>query len=90
MTEKPTAGLSTLSVWAGGESLHANNATQVPVVHSVSYGYKDLDQWLDVALGKKRAISTVATPIPPLRYLRKKSVCWKVPRPRQVQQQEWA
>ncbi len=53
MTDKPTAGLSTLSVWAGEESLHANNATQVPVVHSVSYGYKDLDQWLDVALGKE-------------------------------------
>ena len=28
-------------------------ATQVPVVHSVSYGYKDVDEWLQVALGQK-------------------------------------
>ncbi len=53
MTQKLNAGLSTRSVWAGEESLHANNATQVPVVHSVSFGYKDLDQWLNVALGKE-------------------------------------
>jgi cystathionine gamma-synthase len=26
-------------------------ATQVPVVHSVSFGYRDLDEWLEVALG---------------------------------------
>ncbi len=53
MTQKPNAGLGTRSVWAGEESLHTNNATQVPVVHSVSFGYKDLDQWLNVALGKE-------------------------------------
>ncbi|MFS8579362.1 MAG: cystathionine gamma-synthase family protein [Novibacillus thermophilus] len=28
-------------------------ATQVPVVHSVSYGYDDIDVWQDVALGKR-------------------------------------
>lgn len=28
-------------------------ATQVPVVHSVSFGYKDVDQWLRVALGQE-------------------------------------
>ena len=27
--------------------------TQVPVVHSVSFGYHDLDQWRDVALGRR-------------------------------------
>src|SRR5690606_3849757 len=27
-------------------------ATQVPVVHSVSFGYDDLDEWRDVALGR--------------------------------------
>ena len=27
-------------------------ATQVPVVHSVSFGYRDVDEWMDVALGK--------------------------------------
>ena len=28
-------------------------STQVPVVHSVSFGYNDMDEWLDVALGNK-------------------------------------
>ena len=43
---------STLSVWAGeGESL-VQGATQVPVVHSVAFGYPDVDAWLDVALGR--------------------------------------
>ena len=28
-------------------------STQVPVVHSVSFGYRDVDEWLDVALGKQ-------------------------------------
>ena len=29
------------------------NATQVPVVHSVSFGYKDFEEWLQVATGRK-------------------------------------
>lgn len=53
MTQQQNAGLSTRSVWAGEEQPHANNATQVPVVHSVSFGYKDLAQWLNVAQGKE-------------------------------------
>lgn len=53
MTQQQNAGLSTRSVWAGEEQSHANNATQVPVVHSVSFGYKDLAQWLNVAQGKE-------------------------------------
>jgi len=45
--------LRTLSVWAGEEKKEGwQRATQVPVVHSVSYGYNDLDYWYDVALGK--------------------------------------
>jgi cystathionine gamma-synthase len=44
---------ATLSVWAGeGESL-VQGATQVPVVYSAAYGYPDVDEWLDVALGRK-------------------------------------
>jgi cystathionine gamma-synthase len=43
----------TLCVWAGeGESL-IQGATQVPVVYSAAYGYPDVDEWLDVALGRK-------------------------------------
>ena len=51
MTGKPTAGQSTLSIW-GGEQEHElyERSTQVPVVHSVSYTYKDIDTWQDVAL----------------------------------------
>ena len=50
MKGKP--GMGTLSVWAGEENKNGwQRATQVPVVHSVSYGYEDLDYWQDVALG---------------------------------------
>lgn len=54
MTEKkPKPG--TLSVWAGEEKRDGwQRATQVPVVHSVSFGYDDLDTWYDVALGKEK------------------------------------
>lgn len=45
---------STLAVWAGEEKYLMDTVTQVPVVHSVSFGYDDLDQWRDVALGKRR------------------------------------
>jgi len=50
MKGKPRMG--TLAVWAGeGKRDGWQRATQVPVVHSVSYGYEDLDFWHDVALG---------------------------------------
>ena len=54
MATNISAGLGTLSVWAGEEHEWMDGATQVPVVHSVSFGYGDVDEWLDVALGRKR------------------------------------
>ena len=42
----------TLSVWGGEKPPFWEGATQVPVVHSVAYGYSDLDQWLQVGQGK--------------------------------------
>ncbi|MGD0492824.1 MAG: cystathionine gamma-synthase family protein [Steroidobacteraceae bacterium] len=50
--DRPAHGSGTMSVWSG-ERGHApyERATQVPVVHSVSFGYQDLDTWLAVALG---------------------------------------
>jgi cystathionine gamma-synthase len=42
---------ATLAVWAGEESRLLQGSTQVPVVHSVSYGYADLDHWHAVAVG---------------------------------------
>ena len=45
-------GQSTQSIW-GGEQEHElfERSTQVPVVHSVSFAYKDIDTWQKVALG---------------------------------------
>jgi cystathionine gamma-synthase len=46
-------GAGTRAVWAGeGETLWAG-ATQVPVVHSVAFGYDDVDTWLAVAQGRQ-------------------------------------
>lgn len=45
--------LGTMCVWAGEEEYLMQGATQVPVVHSVAFGYKDVDEWLQVALGRK-------------------------------------
>mgnify|MGYP006299596255 CR=1 FL=1 len=43
----------TLAVWGGEAQFLMQGATQVPVVHSVSFGYKDLDEWIQVAQGEK-------------------------------------
>jgi cystathionine gamma-synthase len=43
---------ATVSVWGGEDEYLLDRATQVPVVHSVSFGYSDLDEWLAVALGE--------------------------------------
>lgn len=50
MTERELSP-GTLTVWGGEDRYLVDGATQVPVVHSVSFGYDDLDEWLDVALG---------------------------------------
>ena len=43
--------IGTRSVWGGEDEYLLQHATQVPVVHSVGFGYDDLDQWHEVALG---------------------------------------
>jgi cystathionine gamma-synthase len=53
MSELRGRNLGTLSVWGGEEEIQAHGATQVPVVHSVSFGYQDLDEWLQVALNRQ-------------------------------------
>jgi len=45
--------MGTRAVWAGEEEYLMQGATQVPIVHSVSFGYRDMDEWLKVALGQK-------------------------------------
>lgn len=43
----------TQCVWSGEEDYLMQGATQVPVVHSVSFGYKDVDEWQKVASDQK-------------------------------------
>lgn len=43
---------ATQAVWAGEETYLAEHSTQVPIFQTISFGYPDVDQWLDVALGK--------------------------------------
>ena len=42
-----------MAIW-GGEAVETfwQGATQLPVVNSVSFGYRDMDEWQSVALGK--------------------------------------
>ena len=53
MTNNNQPHQGTLSVWAGEDEYLLQGATQVPVVHSVSFGYNDMDHWLRVALGQE-------------------------------------
>jgi cystathionine gamma-synthase len=50
---KQNASLGTRAVWAGEETYLLQGATQVPVVHSVSFGYPDVETWLEVAQGRR-------------------------------------
>lgn len=53
MTHKKEIDLATKTVWAGEADYLVHGATQVPVVLSVAYNYDDIDEWFDVATGKK-------------------------------------
>ena len=44
----------TAAVWAGELEPFFEGATTPPIVNSVTFGYKDLDVWSDVALGKRK------------------------------------
>jgi cystathionine gamma-synthase len=50
-TDRPESR-DTIAVWGGEEGPRWQGSTQVPVVHSVSFGYDDLDSWQRVALGE--------------------------------------
>src|SRR5210317_526598 len=52
MPEKKVIGQSTKSIWGGEQEYELyERSTQVPVVHSVSFAYKDIDTWHKAALG---------------------------------------
>lgn len=44
----------TKAIWSGELECFADHASQIPVTLSVAYGYEDMDEWFDVALGKKK------------------------------------
>jgi cystathionine gamma-synthase len=51
MSEQTKTSRETLAVWGGEtDGDFWQNSTQVPVVHSVAFGYRDLDHWQAVAL----------------------------------------
>lgn len=43
----------TLSVWAGEEHEFENGAVTPPIVNSVTFSYKDLDEWHQASLGNR-------------------------------------
>jgi len=45
--------LGTASVWAGESHLFHEGSSTLPIVNTVTYAYNDLDEWYDVARGKK-------------------------------------
>ncbi len=47
------ARVATQAVWAGEEESLLQGATQVPIAQSVAFGYDELDNWQQVALGQK-------------------------------------
>jgi cystathionine gamma-synthase len=51
--DKGRAGFGTRAVWAGENGERWEGATQIPVAFSVSFGYDNVEDWLDVAQGKK-------------------------------------
>ncbi len=53
MDKRRTPGAGTTAVWAGEKNEMWEHSTQVPVVQSVSFGYDDLDEWLQVGQGSK-------------------------------------
>lgn len=51
--EKPSMGHGTAAVWAGEDERQPWGAITVPIVNSVAFSYDDIDEWLDVATGKR-------------------------------------
>ena len=47
------AKIATQAVWAGEEEYLPQGSTQVPITQSVAFGYDDLEEWQQVALGQK-------------------------------------
>jgi cystathionine gamma-synthase len=53
MAKRRKSHLDTLAVWAGEGESTWEHSTQVPVVHSVSFGYDTVEEWEAVARGRQ-------------------------------------
>jgi cystathionine gamma-synthase len=53
VSKNSRANSGTLCVWAGEEKDFLGGGTQIPIVRSVAFGYRDVDHWLEVAQGRK-------------------------------------
>jgi cystathionine gamma-synthase len=62
----------TASVWGGETELFPNGAVTPPIVNSVAYGYENLDEWEDVALGKSKGYIYSRNTNPTVRVLEEK------------------
>ncbi|WP_251548782.1 cystathionine gamma-synthase family protein [Neobacillus muris] len=47
------AAIGTKAVWAGEKEVLVHHSTQVPVMVGVAYTYEDVDEWYEVAIGKR-------------------------------------
>lgn len=54
MNYHENAKIGTKAVWGGEKDYLVHGATQVPIIPSVAFGYDDMDEWYDVAIGKKK------------------------------------
>ena len=54
MEQSRQPGAGTIAVWGGEETSTSGGPTQVPIVQSVSFGYGDVDRWLEVGKGLRR------------------------------------
>jgi cystathionine gamma-synthase len=53
MRSNDQPNLGTLAVWAGEDEGILQKPSEVPVVHSVSFDYPDVDKWLEVAQARE-------------------------------------
>jgi cystathionine gamma-synthase len=62
----------TAAVWGGETERFYKGATTTPIVNSVAFGYDDLDEWYDVALGRAEGYIYSRNTNPTVRVLEEK------------------
>src|SRR5215211_8528808 len=80
---------ATKAVWAGEERYLLEGATQVPIVQSIPFGYDDLDEWMSVALGRRKGHIYSRNTNPPHEPSRRRFVIWRGRRTRRASPRGW-